>query len=108
MAITAPIGGFGSFSLGSALKGLLKPNDFFAGTRYSRKVLSQIRNGDFHSFPESVKAFQKYGRVRSIKGGDGVLRKQLEIPGSYKGRKGKFEFMKESDGEINHRFYNSN
>ncbi|WP_368566251.1 RHS repeat domain-containing protein [Pseudoxanthomonas sp. UTMC 1351] len=79
--------------------------DFFAGTRYSEKVLGQMKAGDLHSFPESVKGFKDSGAVRKIVGGDGVTRDMLEIPGEYKGKTGNFEFMKESDGEINHRFF---
>ncbi len=36
-------------------------------------------------------------------GGDGVARQILEIPGSYGGRNGVFQFIKEADGAINHR-----
>jgi hypothetical protein len=79
--------------------------DFFDGTKYSDKVKLQMRQGDFHGFPESVEAFQRYGEVTTIIGGDGKIRQKLEIPGSYRGMPGKFEFIKESDGTINHRFF---
>jgi len=82
--------------------------DFFAGTKYTEKVIQQMKQGDFHGFPESVKAFQDAGKVTKIKGGDAITREKLEIPGGYKGREGKFEFIKESDGTINHRLFRPN
>jgi hypothetical protein len=69
-------------------------NDFFEGTEYSPKVLDQMQLDDFHSFPESVKAFQDDGYVTPITGGDGIVRSQLRIPGSYKGYTGEFTFIK--------------
>ena len=60
---------------------------------------------DFHAFPESVTAFEKIGKVTVIKGRGGIARKVLRIPGSYKGEKGYFEFIRESDGTINHRIF---
>jgi RHS repeat-associated protein len=79
--------------------------DFFQGTRYTDKVIAQMRQGDFHSFPESVKAFQAEGTVSRITGADGVSREMLRIPGEYAGKKGAFEFIKETEGTINHRLF---
>ncbi len=81
------------------------PSDFFYKTRYTNKVMGQIKKGDFHGFPESVKAFQKDGNVTTITGGDGVTRQILRIPGDYGDKKGVFEFIKEADGSINHRLF---
>lgn len=85
---------------------------FFEGTRYTPKVLQQMRGGpgEFHSFPESVTAFESAGTVRTITGGDGVARQMLEIPGSYATSRGTvldgvFQFIKEADGAINHRLF---
>ncbi len=80
-------------------------NDFFAGTKYTDKVLGQIKTGDLHGFPESVTTFQGAGQVTKITGGDGVVRDMLKIPGEYRGKQGVFEFIKESDGSINHRLF---
>lgn len=88
---------------GALAKGAEAAKDFFSGTKYTEKVLGQMKQGDFHAFPESVKAFQESGTVKQITGGDGVAREMLSIPGGYKGREGAFEFIKESDGSINHR-----
>lgn len=63
--------------------------------------------GDLHSFPESVRAFEADGTVTRIVGGDGVTRTKLSIPGRYKGKDGVFEFIKEPNGDINHRFFNA-
>lgn len=81
---------------------------FFDNTKYTDKVLAQMKSGDFHSFPKSVEAFELNGTVSTIKGGDGVLRQMLKIPGEYGTRKGFFEFIKELDGTINHRLFRPN
>jgi hypothetical protein len=82
-----------------------RADDFFKGTKYTDKVKMQMKQGDFHSFPESVRGFQDAGRISKIKGGDGVVRHKLDIPGGYRGREGRFEFIKEPDGKINHRLF---
>jgi hypothetical protein len=43
--------------------------------------------------------------VKSIVGGDGIVRQMLEIPGSYGGRDGVFLFIREANGAINHRLF---
>lgn len=65
----------------------------------------EIKKKDFHSFPESVKAFESDGKISTIKGGDGVTRQMLKIPGEFGGKKGFFEFIKDADGSINHRLF---
>lgn len=81
------------------------PGRFFEGARYTPNVLSRMQGSDYHSFPEIVKNYASTGQVSTIKGGDGIVRQMLRIPGSYQGRKGVFEFIKEVDGSINHRFF---
>lgn len=71
-------------------------------------MLGQIKTGDLHAFPESVKAFQEAGQITKITGGDGVVRDMLKIPGEYRGKQGVFEFIKEPDGSINHRLFKPN
>ena len=66
--------------------------------------------GEFHSFPESVQAFESLGSVRTITGGDGVVRQVLDIPGAFRSPNGtvysgSFQFMKEANGVINHRIF---
>ncbi|MCB2215199.1 MAG: hypothetical protein KQH59_03975 [Desulfobulbaceae bacterium] len=96
----------GGVGLGiKASRGAKKANDFFEGTSYTGKVRRQMKQGDFHAFPESVKAFQNQGKLSKITGGDGITRQKLEIPGIYRGNKGNFEFIKESNGKINHRLF---
>jgi filamentous hemagglutinin len=94
-----------TISIVGAKGGSAVADDFFAGTKYTDKVLGQIKTGDLHGFPESVKTFQGAGQVTKITGGDGVVRDMLKIPGEYRGKKGVFEFIKESDGAINHRLF---
>lgn len=83
-------------------------SSFFQGTKYTNKVLGQMKSEPFHAFPESVKAFESSGVISTIKGGDGITRQMLKIPGEYGGKKGFFEFIKEADGSINHRFFRPN
>jgi hypothetical protein len=85
---------------------------FFEGTIYSSKVLEQMQAGvgEFHSFPESVTAFEDSGSVSDITGGDGQAYQLLQIPGSYQSTSGTwydgtFEFMKDANGVINHRLF---
>ena len=91
-----------------AAKGAGKADDFFKGTKYTNKVKGQMKQNDFHAFPESVKGFQGAGKVSKLKGGDGVVRQKLEIPGGYKGKEGNFEFIKEPNSTINHRLFKPN
>lgn len=81
---------------------------FFEGTTYSDKVNYQMSRapGEMHSFPEDVKYFKGDGIVEKITGGDGNKYTKLTIPGSYNGKNGNFEFIKDSNGIINHRFFN--
>lgn len=79
---------------------------FFEGASYTPKVLKQMQGkaGEFHSFPESVTAFESAGLVRSLIGGDKAVRQVLDIPGSYgSGGNGVFRFIKNADGTINER-----
>jgi hypothetical protein len=68
----------------------------------------QMQEDDFHGFPEEVTNHADRGTVKSITGGDGIQREMLEIPGEYKGRAGTFEFIKNPDGSINHRYFRPN
>jgi hypothetical protein len=79
--------------------------NFFDGSVYTGKVLEQLAHNDFHGFPESVDGFANAGSVSEITGRDGVVRLKLEIPGTYKGRDGVFENIKNPDGTINHRLF---
>ncbi|MNR31418.1 hypothetical protein D3C85_1489270 [compost metagenome] len=98
---------FGAGKAVGAKGGSSVANDFFAGTKYTDKVLGQIKTGDLHGFPESVTMFQGAGQVTKISEGDGVVRDMLKIPGEYRGKQGVLEFIKESDGTINHRLFKS-
>lgn len=86
----------------------IEPTSFFDGTYYSEKVLKQMELNDFHSFPESVKAFELDGTITPLKGVDKITRPILKIPGNYRGREGHFEFIKERNGKINHRLFRPN
>ena len=78
------------------------------GTRYTDKVLGDMKRGDYHSFPNIVDNFGGLGKVRNIVGGDGVMRTKVEISGAYRGKSGIFEYIIESDGYINHRLFKPN
>lgn len=88
-----------------ATKNVIKAENFFDGAKYTQKVKIQASSGDYHSFPQSVDGFAKHGTVLKITGKDGVVRDKLEIPGSYRGKKGVFEYIREPNGNINHRLF---
>jgi hypothetical protein len=71
--------------VGTLAKSADAAKDSFAGASCTEKVLSQMGHGDFHAFPESVKAFQEAGIVKKIIGADGAAGEMLSIPGGYKG-----------------------
>lgn len=100
--------GVARMTLGPLLTTAAEESSFFAGTKYTTKVWRQMQLGDYHAFPDGVTAFEKYGVRSIIKGGDGVEREMLRIPGAYKGKDGFFEFIKEADGSINHRLFRPN
>ena len=102
------IGGNRNLYVVSSKTGKSVTKSFFSNTRYTNKVLGQMKKGDAHSFPESVKSFESNGTISTIIGGDGVSRQMLKIPGKYKGKQGNFEFIKEPNGNINHRLFRPN
>jgi hypothetical protein len=75
------------------------------GTIYSDKVLRQMKEDKYHSFPESVDGFAGGGKVTMKPGGDGVPRKFIELEGSYMGKEGVFEWIIESNNTIFHRLF---
>jgi len=82
---------------------------FFEGASYSSKVLKQMGKADdlFHGFPKSVDGFAtKFGQWSTKLGADGKPYQWLKMPGSYGGKTGVFEFTKDANGLINHRFFN--
>ena len=116
----------GMASLGFLLRGFAYADDlaiaakatpsFFEGTTYTPKVLKQASRGagEFHSFPESIAAFESSGTVRTLTGVEKEVQ-VLEIPGSYmtpsapgvpgKWYDGVFQWMKDPDNTINHRLF---
>ena len=72
---------------------------------YTDKVLNDMQKGDFHGFPVIVDNYGAYGNTFQIKGGDGQMYTKLQIPGSYLGYDGYFEYMWARDGSCNHRFF---
>lgn len=84
-------------------------SNFFKGAKYSTKVMKQMGKADdiAHAFPKSVDAFAaKYGQWSTRVGSDGKTYQWLTMKGSYGGKKGTFEFIKDADGVINHRYFN--
>jgi hypothetical protein len=80
---------------------------FFEGAKYSPKVLQQMNKADdvLHAFPQSVDGFAtKYGQLTTKSGADGKAYQWLEMRGSYADKTGTFEFIKDSNGVINHRY----
>jgi hypothetical protein len=93
---------------GGSSEGTRKTNPL-ENIKYTDKVKAQMKQGDYHSFPESVDAFGADGKVTQITGGDNVVRTKVEIPGSYQGKEGIFEYIIEPDGvTCNHRLFRPN
>ena len=93
-----------SEGLGVAAKGA---ETFFEGAKYPTKVLQQMSKADdvLHSFPQSVDGFAtKYGQWSTKAGADGKAYQWLEMRGSYGDKTGTFEFIKDANGIINHRY----
>jgi len=81
-----------------------RPRDTVPVTR--GQVREQMKLGDYHSFPESADAFGVQGVVTPIRGGDGIIRTKIEIPGSYMGKQGVFQYIIDTDGvTCNHRLF---
>jgi RHS repeat-associated protein len=103
--VTLPLWAIGVGEL-NAVKG---GEAFFEGATYSSKVLKQMGNADdiFHAFPQSVDGFAtKFGQWSTKIGADEKAYQWLEMGGSYGGKTGTFEFIKDANGVINHRFFN--
>lgn len=61
----------------------------------------------FHGFPKSVDVFAtKFGQWSTKLGADGKPYQWLKMPGNYGGKTGVFEYTKDANGLINHRFFN--
>lgn len=43
---------------------------------FTDKVKKQMKQGDLHSFPEVVEPFGSEGKLSTITGGDGIVRKK--------------------------------
>jgi RHS repeat-associated protein len=102
-AFSGIVGAIAEFSSGAST--------FFEGTTLSDSVLEKMatdaaNGGGFHSFPGSVGAFEDAGTITKIVGGDGNPYIRLDINGSYLGKTGTFEFIKDSNGTITHWFFN--
>lgn len=86
-----------------------KASSFFEGATFTQKVIQQTSNAaDIgHAFPKSVEGFStQFGKWFNKVGNDGKMYEWLTMPGSYGGRTGTFEFIKDANGLINHRYLN--
>jgi len=91
---------------GDAVAGAAKTENPLANIKYTDKVKTQAAKGDYHGFPESVDGFGTNGNVTQFTGGDKIVRTKVEIPGSYDGKTGVFEYIIEPDGvTCNHRLF---
>ena len=85
--------------------GKYQAKNYFKGARYTDKVFRQMSRDVRHGFPKSVDGFaSEYGRYSIKMGNDFKFYRWLTIEGSYGGRNGTFEYIKDSKGFINHRF----
>lgn len=82
---------------------------FFEGAKYSSKVLRQMSKADdiYHAFPKNVDGFAaRFGKWTTQIGADGKAYQWLKVRGSYGGKTGTFEYIKDANGVINHRYFN--
>jgi RHS repeat-associated protein len=80
---------------------------FFEGATLHPRVLSQFEKGDNHAFPELVDTLaKKYGAVSKTVDSRGGAVDMLKLEGSRNGVEGTYEYVKNSAGEIFHRFFN--
>lgn len=86
--------------------GDIAADSFFTGTHYSDDVIGKMDQDLYHGFPEEVKLFETSGNTTTFIGGDGNTYTKLEIIGEYGSHEGTFEFIKDSTGQITHRFFN--
>ena len=87
-----------------------KSNEIYTnGIRYTDKVLKQLENAEDlrHAFPSAVDSFVDINSGRKLKGGDGVVRSIIELPGNINNTPGVFEYIIEPNGLCNHRFFRS-
>jgi len=82
------------------------PVNPLADAAYTLKVKAQMQQGDYHSFPQSVDGFGADATATRMTGGDGIVRTKLELPGGWRGKDGKFEWILEPDNKtVNHRLF---
>lgn len=81
-------------------------NNPLRNTKYAQKVEDQMKLGDYHAFPKEVDNWAGVGNRTTITGGDGIKRTKIELPGSYGGKEGHFEWIIEADGvTVRHRLF---
>ena len=75
--------------------------------RYTEKVVKQMSNSSDlnHSFPALIDTFVDIKSGRPFKGGDGIVRTRIEIPGKIKNTPGVYEYIIEPNGMCNHRYF---
>jgi hypothetical protein len=73
-------------------------------TERAQKKMANTSNA-FHGYPTSIDGFAGFGKKTEIIGGDGIKRLKIELPGSYRGHDGTFEWIIEPDNTVNHRFF---
>ena len=83
------------------------PNNPLNNIIYTHKVMVQMSNpfDKGHAFPKIIDNYGGYGTQSLIKGGDGLFRVKVEIPGHYNGVRGTFEYIIEPTGFSNHRLF---
>lgn len=99
-----------AFMRGTALsiRSTIKARHFFDETRLSVDVVTKMRIDKFHNFSNHVESFSSNGKWFRAMGRDGKIYEHLHIRGGYLNREGVFEFIKDSNNIITHRFFNPN
>ena len=120
-AVSFVCSGLGSLAKGSGAgqslynsKGSPSPGQAVGAKKpIENDVVSNIRTGSankvdpFHSFSDIVDNYAQFAKKSPLKGGDGITRLKLELPGSLNGRDGIFEWIVDPRSEygVTHRFF---
>jgi RHS repeat-associated protein len=98
---------FGIAALAMTIDGTIGVADNpLAGTTYTQKILDQMGQDAYHGFPSLIDTLPTRADLSSIRGGDGAMRRLVSMPGSINGTPGRYEWIIERDGSINHRHFN--
>ena len=112
VTVTIPLGLFKTF-LPKPTLAVIWPTEVanpLANTQYTTKVITQMGTDKLHGFPTLVDTLATYADAYSFIGGDKMVYTKVQIPGSMIINnilvEGFYEYIIDSSGMVNHRFFN--